>query len=36
MVLLALSALLQIAAAVIFVVQLWPRVAARAPRPISN
>lgn len=36
MVLLALSALLQISAAVIFVVQLWPRVAARAPRAISN
>jgi hypothetical protein len=36
MALLALSALLQIAAAVIFVTQLWPRVAARAPRAISN
>lgn len=30
--LLALSALLQIAAALIFVVQIWPRVAARPPK----
>jgi hypothetical protein len=32
MLLLAISALLQITAAVIFVVQLWPRVAPRVPR----
>lgn len=36
MVLLTLSALLQITAATIFVVQLWPRVAARAPRAVAS
>lgn len=36
MALLAISALLQIFAAVIFVLQLWPRVAARAPRAVSS
>lgn len=36
MVLLTLSALLQITAALIFVVQLWPRVAARAPRAVAS
>lgn len=36
MALLALSALLQISAAVIFVIQLWPRVAPRAPRATGS
>ena len=34
--LLAISAILQVGAAVIFVTQMWPRVAARAPRPQSS
>lgn len=34
--LLAISAILQVGAAVIFVTQIWPRVAARAPRPQSS
>lgn len=34
--LLALSALLQIAAAAIFVTQLWPRVAPRLPRAVEK
>ena len=34
--LLALSALLQIAAAAIFVTQLWPRVAPRLPRAVER
>jgi hypothetical protein len=36
MLLLALSALLQIVAAAIFVVQLWPRVAPRTPRAVGS
>ena len=34
--LLAASALLQVAAAAVFVIQLWPRVAARPPRKTVN
>jgi hypothetical protein len=33
---LAVSALLQIGAAVIFVLQIWPRVAARQPKPPAS